>query len=151
MILPPPSATRTDTLFTDPSRSRSVARQPVQIAGDRYVGRRFVAPRVGETVADFLLQVVARIVGRIDDMLGPAAHRFHHLALARDAVGRRTILGERVAPPRFGKAPLELGACAIEEQRLDSAPAGLAQLLDPIDEQRRLEAAAAAVDAEGDS
>src|SRR3546814_17303927 len=83
-------------------------------------------------------------------MLGPAAHRFHHLALARDAVGRRTILGERVAPPRFGKAPLELGACAIEEQRLDRAPAGLAQLLDPLDEQRRLEAAAAAVDADRD-
>ena len=83
-------------------------------------------------------------------MLGPATQRFHHLALARDAVGGRTIFGQRMAATRFRKAAFKLGARAIEEQRLDVALAGFAQFLDPADEQRRFEAATAAVDADRD-
>src|SRR3546814_4920867 len=79
-------------------------------------------------------------------MFVPAAERFHHLALTRDAVGGGAVLGERVAAPRFGKAPFQFGAGAIEEHGFDGASAGRAQLLDPLDEQRRPETAAAAVD-----
>ena len=62
--------------------------------------------------------------------------------------GGGAVLGERVAAARFGKAPFELGARAVEEQRLDVAPARGAQVLDMTDEQRGAEAAAAAVDAD---
>src|SRR3546814_2712913 len=83
-------------------------------------------------------------------MLGPAAERLHHLPLARDAVGGGAVLGHRVAPPRFGKAALELGARAVEEQGLDVAAAAFAQFLDPPHEQRGAETAAAAIDADGE-
>src|SRR3546814_11742884 len=61
-----------------------------------------------------------------------------------------SVRGHRVGPPRFGKAALELGARAVEEQGRDVAAAAFAQFLDPPHEQRGAETAAAAVDADGE-
>src|SRR5690606_9163404 len=112
--------------------------------------RRLVVACIGEALANLLLEIVAAVIGRVDDMLGPAAEGFHHLALARDAVGCGTVFGERMAPPRLGEAALEFGAGAVEEQRLDVAAARLPQFLDPFDKSRGLEAAASAVDTDRD-
>src|SRR3546814_17024334 len=127
-----------------------MAGQAAREAEAQDVECRLVVLRFCEALANFLLQVVAAVIGGVDDMLGPAAERFHHLALARDAVGGGAVLGERVAAARFGKAPLARGAGAVWEQRLALVPDRRPQLLDPLHSPRWLEAAAAAVgDASG--
>src|SRR3546814_16467434 len=54
-----------------------VARQPARKAKAQYVEHRFAFFAVAEALAHLLLQVVARLVGGVDDMLGPPAQRLH--------------------------------------------------------------------------
>src|SRR3546814_7820735 len=59
-----------------------MAGQAAREAEAQDVECRLVVLRFCEALANFLLQVVAAVIGGVDDMLGPAAERFHHLALA---------------------------------------------------------------------
>src|SRR3546814_11238878 len=82
-----------------------VARQAAREAEAQYVEHRLALAGVAETLADFLLQAVAAVIGRVDDLLGPGAERFHHLAPARDAGPGGAAHGHQDAPPGCGKAP----------------------------------------------
>src|SRR3546814_18628729 len=54
-----------------------MAGQAAREAEAHYVERGLVILCIGEALADFLLQVVAAVIGGVDDMFGPAADRFH--------------------------------------------------------------------------
>ncbi len=79
--------------------------------------------------------------GGVDQPVRPAAERREQLAFARDPVGHRPVLRERMPPPRLRIAPRQLLAAALEEQRSDIVAVVLAKPLDAADDALGVESA----------
>src|SRR3546814_1881333 len=80
-------------------------------------------------------------------MFGPATERLQQLAFAGDSVGGWTILRKGVAAARFGIAPLQLRARAVDKERGDIIAFARAQFLDAPDGASGIKTARAAVNA----
>ena len=72
----------------------------------------------------------------------------HDPALVGDAVGDRTVEGERMAPPRLVEPPTQDFVLAIEEQELGAGSFGGRTVRDQLEQMRRIECAGSAVDAD---
>ncbi len=127
-----------------------LAREPATV-GERQDGQGQPALLGAlEVPGDQTPQVARRQLRGIDHQIGLFPQARHDPALVGDAVGDRTVEGERMAPARFVEATAQDLVLAVQEQELRLGRRPAAPGADPLEQIGRVEGARAAVDADGE-
>ena len=127
-----------------------LAREPATV-GERQDGQGQPALLGAlEVPADQTPQVARRQLRGIDHQIGLFPQARHDPALVGDAVGDRTVEGERMAPAGFVEPAAQDLVLAVQEQELRLGRRPAAPGADPLEQVGRVEGARAAVDADGE-
>ena len=126
------------------------AGQAVAIRKRGYEHRKRGFREQAKVTIQYALEFAAGEVGRINGDVGTAAKGRQHFAFARNAVGDRAILRQRMAVPGFRVAPAQFVILAIQERDADVEGVHAGQVVNLFDEPLDTKIPGSHVDTDGD-